>query len=442
MARYPTYLPLIGLALITLLSRLPFLSPGYGTDPDAARMVLAARHLAETGEYMVSRFPGYPVVEIALSLPAGSPAWALNLLTALISVAAVVLFALIARDLDIRHYRWLGAALAFTPVVYIHSVDTMDYLWALTFLLLSTWLTLRSRPTAAGIALGLAIGCRLTSGLMFIPLAFLLYQGRKNLPAAGKFTLAAGLTAFVAFLPVMIEYGFSFFAYYDGSYPRLLSVAKSLSLSLFGRMGLWALVIAVLGLCVWPRQFRISPDTVPTRLLQFQRVALLAVALWLALFLWMPAEPGYLIPAIPFLLLVLSRWIRPQVFAVVTLVLAIGSFGEICRSQGVCRAGILADHRERARTGALISGVLAQAASLPDSSLVAAAWWRPFILVSAPDSLTDRLQFIYLLDSAQLSAARSRGLAVYYLPGIEEFNAARGQIRLEQVGAKPLDISR
>jgi hypothetical protein len=46
------------------LSRLAFLTPGYGVNVDAWRVARVARQLSETGIYEVSRFPGYPVQEI------------------------------------------------------------------------------------------------------------------------------------------------------------------------------------------------------------------------------------------------------------------------------------------------------------------------------------------------------------------------------------------
>lgn len=41
-------------AVVVLVSRLPFISTGFGVDPDAWRMVDAARHLCHTGEYLIN----------------------------------------------------------------------------------------------------------------------------------------------------------------------------------------------------------------------------------------------------------------------------------------------------------------------------------------------------------------------------------------------------
>ncbi|MEP6937397.1 MAG: hypothetical protein ABI871_04945, partial [Chthoniobacterales bacterium] len=63
LTRSACILMLVGVAL----SRLPFLDAGYGVNVDAWRVARAARHIAQTGEYEASRFPGYPVHEIVCS---------------------------------------------------------------------------------------------------------------------------------------------------------------------------------------------------------------------------------------------------------------------------------------------------------------------------------------------------------------------------------------
>src|SRR5689334_4636951 len=60
------------LALFVFASRLPYLRPGYGLDPDAYRVIGAARSLRQ-GAYAASRLAGYPLHEAitALTLPGG-----------------------------------------------------------------------------------------------------------------------------------------------------------------------------------------------------------------------------------------------------------------------------------------------------------------------------------------------------------------------------------
>ncbi|MBK6447121.1 MAG: hypothetical protein IPF81_18035 [Bacteroidetes bacterium] len=57
--------------LLVFLSRLPFLSAGYGLDGDSWAVAITALKLHETGNYIVSRLPGYPVQEWLTSLVIG-----------------------------------------------------------------------------------------------------------------------------------------------------------------------------------------------------------------------------------------------------------------------------------------------------------------------------------------------------------------------------------
>src|ERR1700733_908699 len=136
-----------------LLTRLPWIGSGYGSDPDGYRVVIVARQIAHTGVYEASRLPGFPLYEYLTALSAWAPPWLSNAVTALFSVASFVLFAMIARELGVRRYLLLALAFAMTPVVYVSSCCTMDYIPALTGQLGATYAVLRRRPVLAGLLL-------------------------------------------------------------------------------------------------------------------------------------------------------------------------------------------------------------------------------------------------------------------------------------------------
>jgi uncharacterized membrane protein len=230
-----------------LLTRLPWIGSGYGSDPDGYRVVIAARQIASGGEYQASRLPGYPVYEYLTALDATAAPWVSNALTATLSTVAFVLFALIARELGVRRYLLIALAFALTPVIYISSTCTMDYVPALAGQLAAMYAALRRRPVLAGVLLGLAVGCRITAGALALPLCLwmLLSQPR---PSALRQCLAFGSTLLgtcvLCFLPVWRRYGADFFTFYDnGSYPPLDVVyARALPL-VWGPLGLAALLL-------------------------------------------------------------------------------------------------------------------------------------------------------------------------------------------------------
>lgn len=122
-------------AVVYVATRVPWLNLGYGADPDAWRVALSADHLLSHGEYLPSRLPGFPLEEF-VTVPLVRAGWVwTNLSTVLISLAGVYLFARLLVELKLPAKGVLTPAFAFTPLLWINSVITMDYMWSLTFVL-------------------------------------------------------------------------------------------------------------------------------------------------------------------------------------------------------------------------------------------------------------------------------------------------------------------
>ena len=150
--RRVTHAALLIVALIAVVaSRWPFLDAGYGTSPDAWRVADAARHIAQTGQYEASRLPGYPLHEIVCSLFWQGGPIALNGLSAAMSLAAALAVWLIARQLGCRDAALCALAFAATPVVFINSVSSKDYVWATAFVLWAVHAALGRHPARCGV---------------------------------------------------------------------------------------------------------------------------------------------------------------------------------------------------------------------------------------------------------------------------------------------------
>src|SRR6202050_864115 len=287
-ARERLALALAGLAV--LLTRLPWIGSGYGSDPDGYRVVIVARQIAHSGVYQASRLPGFPVYEYLTALSAWSAPWVSNAVTALFSVASFVLFAMIARELGVRRYVLIALAFAMTPVVYLSSCCTMDYIPALAGQLAATYAVLRRRPVLAGVLLGLGVGCRITAGALALPLCLWILLSTAR--AAGlRQCLAFGgtllLTAALCFVPVWRHYGADFFAFYDnGWYPPLGVVFTRGLPFVWGPLGLRALIGV---LCTAPLYHRFTRAALADARTRHALVlALVAVALYLIAFLRLP----------------------------------------------------------------------------------------------------------------------------------------------------------
>jgi hypothetical protein len=315
-------LPFLALAIVYLSIRIPWLNLGYGTDPDAWRVALSAEHLLSHGEYLPSRLPGFPLHEFA-TVPLIRAGWVwTNLSTAVVSLVGVYLFAKLVAELNLRGRGLLSLTFAFAPLLWINSVITLDYMWALTFILASYWLAIRQRPALSGVALGLALGFRLTSGAMALPLGFLLWRekGRRDTTV---FAIALAAVSVVAYLPVLATYGLSMFNFYDASLPWHI-VLNRLAKDGLGVVGALAVLV---GLALSARNLR----NLPTDLRQDTHVLVwvAAILLYFVSFLQLPHEIAYLIPVFPFGLFFLSRYLRKGVLAAVAAVIILAGFVDV-----------------------------------------------------------------------------------------------------------------
>src|SRR3972149_6032120 len=231
-------LPFAILALAFFARRAPFVGAGPGTAPDAWRVALTAHHLLDTGQYLPSRLPGNPLHELAMTLfiPGG---WvATNLATAAVSLAGVYLLARIVDQHRLSHAGLLTIGFAFAPLLFINSIATMDYMWTLTAGLAAYYAVLRGMPLWAGVCLGLAMGFRLQSFVLWPALAFLVWR-REGARSLAPFTLAAAGVTALTFAPVLAAYGLDFWNFYDAAvgYQDVLRLLGKEALGVLGGLG-------------------------------------------------------------------------------------------------------------------------------------------------------------------------------------------------------------
>lgn len=315
-------------AAATLLTRAPLLGPGFGADPDAWRVGLAAREIARTHAYAASRLPGAPLQELASALLIGGGAPALNAATALMSALAAGGFAAALRRLGMRGggAALAGLALTLTPVVYINSVVAMDYLWALGFLMVALAGALSGRAAVAGACAGLAIGCRITSGAMLAPLSLLLLRTERPWRTITIMWAAALGVGLPWYAPGALRYGAGLFRLAEHGYPPAAFVLKVGLADVWGPVGLAALGLAA-GLGILERRRgETAPALEDAGGRRITSAAGLGVALYLALFLKMPHEAGYLVPLIPCALLLAARLLPRRAFGALCLGLCLAPF--------------------------------------------------------------------------------------------------------------------
>ena len=426
--------PFIVLGLLFLVLRAPFLNYGHGTDPDAWRVALTAHHLLDTGEYFPSRLPGNPLHELVMT-PLIAGGWvSTNLATALVALLGVFLFAKIAKHHQLPHQGLLTFGFAFTPLLFINSISTMDYMWTLTAILASYHSVLRRQPVWAGLFLGIAIGFRLQSFLFFPPLALLLWRqdlGRSILP----FGLAAAGAALLAFAPVLAVYGLDFYNFFDTSVAAedVLRLLGKEALGVFGGLGvLAAALVSRRQLAQLPRDLGKDP---------LAAVWVLIIVLYFASFSRLPHEIAYLIPIFPFAYFLMARYFtRLALTGAIGAILLAGvvdlttpsdslslsslSTAKIGRGLVLSNAQTMTSQRE------FVEEVVS--ADLPNHSIVMTGFIFPQLAVRERGRLATRIlerdyAAISMLSDRGEAAADQRDVRYVWLLTYDTFDALRSQ---------------
>lgn len=420
------------LLVVVLLSRLPFLGAGYGLHWDAWGNAKIARQIAETGQYTMARVPGAPVYELTTALLSWGGPWALNGLSALGGVACVGIFALLARRYQCRDWLLAAAAFAFTPVMYVSSVTSKDFTFACALVLLSTFFIVKNRPALAGVALGLAMGCRLTSGLMALPLALALLDQQPREERVRRlvwFGSTTAATALLAFLPAFVQYGVSFLSYYKPIYyPSWTAIASRGTVDVWSIAGCVGLAAAAFGALAMRRGARSIQEASPRDTLAWSAVILIYTVLYLAF----PDQAGYFLPAVPFTILILARFSPRWLFQTFCILTIVGAF--VTWKDGAPAAGaIFQDRAERLRTIANVRNFYSFARTIPGRNVFVIGAFYHGIGLIAPESQSGH--FVYLLTEKQLADYLKGEFTIYYLPAIRQFEYDVYGIDLAKHGA-------
>lgn len=448
---------------MVLLSRVPFLFSGYGLDADAWEVALTAKRISETGVYEVSRFPGYPVHEFICSLFSGSYV-TLNLLSTIISTIGFLFFVFTLKVMRFKSVLLAGFALAAVPVVYIHSTTTIDYMWALSFILIGLYFVVKDKPVIAGVFLGIAIGCRITSGAMLLPFSIMLSQTsvlKNNIIRIAKLSLAACIVGGLLFLPVFLKYGMAFFTYYDVPYPSIPEVLYKFSIGVWGIVGFVSLIAATCLLFV--------SDKIVERKYLFPRAVnekyviawLIAIDLYIIAFLKLPLESGYLIPIVPFVILIFGKYLFDKAFTFFAITLIIAPFIVTIspadrldapsesplafkfRTAGEdlifdpLKGPVISYQSRRKKAMQFTSQVLHSLDTIHKKTLIISGRWYTQMAVERNDTALHTIQFVDHINEKNLLTYIEDGFEIYYLPHQDRTNFVIYDFDVKSFGALP-----
>jgi hypothetical protein len=311
------------LAVLIVVGYVPLLLLGPGTDIDTFAVIESGRSIVGAGPYVVSRNPGAPVHEAAVGLlHAAGGTVATNAGSLLVALAGFAALGRLLVRAGCRHPGWWVLVVAANPFVWIASTSTIDFMWALGFLLLGAERLFAGRPVPATLWFAFAVGSRgATVLLVAAALAAHAFGGRRRASEATVVGAATALLGGMLFVPAWLAADRSFAFLHNE-----LAVWSGLLLQA-GRSG--AKHVFFFGLPLLVVLAAAAPAMVGAvrdhwRRSVVLRFAVLAALVTEALFLWLPWKLAHLLPLLVAVVMVLahSRWDRRRL---AVLVLAVQS---------------------------------------------------------------------------------------------------------------------
>ncbi|MEQ1832602.1 MAG: hypothetical protein ABL977_06055, partial [Candidatus Eisenbacteria bacterium] len=226
---------------------------------------------------------------------------------------------------------------------------------------------------------------------------------------------------------------------YENGYPPLLYVAKNLTVDVWGVIGCLALGLAALRLLA--RRGRPPAEAaLPAGAGAVLSAAVLAVVLELVLFLRLPHEAAYLIPAVPFTLLLAARALSRREYRILCVCILVSAFIAKVSEPGklnsvpadatsrrvrlggrelqvdLLRGPLVVAHLRRRTDLDYLARVRATARRQEGRSVIVAGEWLPALRVLAGGVHDGAARYVHTLTASQADSLRQEGVAIFDVP--------------------------
>lgn len=296
----------------------------------------------------------------------------------------------------------------------------MDYLWALTFLLGSFYLSLEKKPLYAGILLGIAVSFRITSLVMILPLAVL---WRAPLKSPGKlknlFLFAAPAIAIssLTYIPIFIRFKF-FSMRFMGPHTGFWDSLKRATVEAWGEIGVIGLFLLTLFLLFWKKKRPVITAEGSGRILI---VCGLTILVYILLFAKFPLEAGYLIPMIPFVLIIAGIILPGRFVIPLCIALICSPFLSLKPGKSLFQGMMIGDFQGRRLKLQQTQRIIRKIQKLPPRSILVCGDMYPVLFMATTGDQHKEFRMIDILKSAaKIDDYLKKGWRIFYLPGLNQ----------------------
>jgi xanthosine utilization system XapX-like protein len=237
------------------------------------------------------------------------------------------------------------------------------------------------------------------------------------------------------------------------NYPSLYHSFREASLGVWGTLGLLAILIGIVSMILDGGRIKIllnEPDMHVSKVIIMSSI--ITIVIYALLYLKLPNKAEYLIPAIPFVLILFSILLTRKVFILVCLLMVMSPFVLSYDKKQVQPYGMIFDnHFKRIEQIQFVDRLFEVVDNLPEENIVVVSGWflpqiRALISTTSDEKKMKDVIYIYLLDESQLSKFISEGYQIYYIHVDREFTIQKHNLEvygvdLEKAGCKPLVIN-
>ena len=408
---------------------------GFGLDADGWREILSGHKTIYEHIYEPSRFPGYPVLEFFTSLiwftkiPSIIPG-IFNVVSVIMSVLAIYFFASILDIIKKKNDRLqflVVLTFGLNTLFFINSIVLMDYTWSLAFILGAIYFMLVDKYNTSALLLAVATGCRLTAGIMIVPILFYLvtmYKNQNVNKQTIKYLLIYSIILFIIYSPLIIQFGLKFLTFDDLGYPKLSFIIGRATIRVWGIIGSMG-VLSGCTIIILKSFFKRKDKELNVGQTTFLWSISLSIILFILLFIRLPLEAGYLLPIVPLILILFYLKLSKTYFKVICISIILSSFFLNFDTFGFNLQGpIIINYNIRIQETEYLDSVIQTILKKEVKSVVICEAFLPkieLILKLKKQTLPNNIKLIYVLNLDSLKRNYiEKHYDVYYLKHINE----------------------